>query len=79
MSKFTDSVCSPSQSASQYTDTDEFLGHSPIRESLYYKGPTHQNIILFWGEFPLIPVSVGTLVHIISEILLKFNVDNVEE
>ena len=35
--------------ASWYTDTDGFLEHSPSWGSLYYKGPTLQKIILFWG------------------------------
>ena len=29
---------------SWYTDTDEFLEHSPSRGSLYYKGPALQKI-----------------------------------
>ena len=33
--------------ASWYTDTGEFLEHSPSAGSLYYKGPTFQKIILF--------------------------------
>ena len=36
------------------TDTDGFLEHSPSRGSLYYKGPAHQKIILFFlGGAPL--------------------------
>ena len=35
--------------ASWYTDTDGFLECSPNRGSLYYKGPTFQKIIPFWG------------------------------
>ena len=34
---------------SWYTDTDGFLEHSPSGGSLYYKGPSLQRIILFFG------------------------------
>ena len=35
---------------SWYTDTDEFLEHSPSRGNLYYKGFSLQKIIpVFWG------------------------------
>ena len=40
---------------SWYTDTDGFLEHSPSRESLYYRGPTLQKIILdFWSPISYI-------------------------
>ena len=42
-------------STSWYTDTDGFLEHSPSRESLYYRGPTLQKIILdFWSPISYI-------------------------
>ena len=34
------------RTASWCTDADGFLGHSPLRGSLSYKGPTLQKIIL---------------------------------
>ena len=47
--KLTEAECSLSQHASWYTDTNGFLEHSTSRGSLYYKRPTFQKIILFWG------------------------------
>ena len=49
--KFTEAQTSASHNnASWYTDTDGFLDLSPSRGSLYYKGPTLQKIIPFWGS-----------------------------
>ena len=50
--KFTKTEHSLSQNTSWYTDTDEFLEHSPIGGSLYYKGPTLQKIIPFFLPLP---------------------------
>ena len=48
------SVAASHNNASWHTDTDGFLEHSPRGGSLYYKGPALQEIILFWGWFPLV-------------------------
>ena len=38
--------------ASQYTNTVRFLEHSPSPGGLYYKGPTLQERVSFWGRSP---------------------------
>ena len=38
---------------SWYTGTEGFLQHSPCEESLYYRGPAHQKIILLFLGPPL--------------------------
>ena len=45
--------------ASWYTDTDGFIEHSRNGESLYYKGPAFQTIILVWGRPPSYTDSPG--------------------